>query len=74
MSKSDSNKEVVKAVTMTFAFNLLEKGTITADQFKAFIDKMVAKYKDKNIATLYQSKLDIWLKQRVNTIQEKEKF
>lgn len=54
-------------VTMDLAFDILQKGIISAAEFKDFLEKMTQKYDQNNLGILYQTKLDIYLDKRVNT-------
>lgn len=53
-------------ITMDFAFQMLQDGILTVDEYKKFFGEMSTKYNCEDVRILYQSKLDIYLDQSVN--------
>ena len=53
-------------VTMDMAFQMLTRGVLSADEFSRFFAEIQQKYGCEEVRILYQSKLDIFLKQSVN--------
>ena len=64
---ADSVYNITFLITMDLAFKLLEDGVLTLDEFRRYLDEMSEKYNSEDVRAMYQSKLDIYLEQSVNT-------
>ena len=62
----DTNYNIPFLVTMDYAFQMLQDGILTVDEYKRFFCEMSQKYKCEDVRILYQSKLDIYIDQSVN--------
>lgn len=63
----ETDYNITFLITMDFAFRMLQDGTLTVDEYKKFFDEMNQKYSCEDVRILYQSKLDIYLDQSVNS-------
>lgn len=73
MNTELKNNDLTFIVTMDLSFDILQKGIISAAEFKDFLEKMTLKYDQNNFGILYQTKLDIYLDKRVNTNEKGER-
>ena len=64
--ESDS-AELKFTVTMDIVYKFLQAGKISADEFSKFLSLMSEKYSCENVRKLYQSMLDIYRNQSVNS-------
>lgn len=66
-SAPEKDSNLVFILTMDFAFDILEKGIIDADEYRNFLEVISTKYGHDDLRILYQIKLDIYLDKSVNT-------
>lgn len=64
---NNNSAEIKFLVTMHMAYNFLQTGTISADEYAKFLARMNKKYPCENVRKLYQSMLDIYRNQSVNS-------
>ena len=62
-----NSSEIKFLVTMHMAYNFLQAGTISVDEYAEFLAQMNEKYPCENVRKLYQSMLDIYRNQSVNS-------
>ena len=61
------NDSVKFTVTMNMAYKFLQAGKISVDEYSRFLARMSEKYTCENVRKLYQSMLDIYQDQSVNS-------
>ena len=62
----ETNYNITFLITMDFAFQMLQDGILTVNEYKKFFNEMSMKYNCEDVRILYQSKLDIYINQSVN--------